>query len=148
MFGPNDSLPGPSSHPLLHSLPPQPSPVSPDHQSIVIPLSSIVNGDSVNDEAAVEGKCHHPIVAFRCGGHHFSTNLLTRIGVSSDSQSQIPSIENRRSLQAETNLKDGSESLFSMYNEKALAFDSKHIENWREDANGLMILVRRRLPFH
>ena len=34
-----------------------------------------------------------------------------------------------------------------MYNEKALAFDSKHIDNWREDANGLMILVRRRLPF-
>ena len=34
-----------------------------------------------------------------------------------------------------------------MYNEKALAFDSKHIDNWREDANGLMILVRRRLSF-
>ncbi|KAN0135925.1 hypothetical protein V8E53_006377, partial [Lactarius tabidus] len=33
-----------------------------------------------------------------------------------------------------------SESLFSMYNKKALEFDSKHIENWREDANGLMIL--------
>jgi hypothetical protein len=35
-----------------------------------------------------------------------------------------------------------------MYNEKALEFDSKHIENWREDANGLMILVSHRHPFH
>ena len=31
-----------------------------------------------------------------------------------------------------------------MYNEKALEFDSKLIENWREDANGLMILVSHR----
>ena len=68
MFSPNDSLPGPSSHPLLQSHSPQPSPASLDHQSIVIPLSSIVNDESVNDEATIEGECHHPIVTLRRGG--------------------------------------------------------------------------------
>ncbi|KAN0135913.1 hypothetical protein V8E53_006365, partial [Lactarius tabidus] len=42
--------------------------------------------------------------------------------------------------QPETKSKDGSEALFSLYNEKTSEFDSKHIANWREDANGLMIL--------
>ena len=69
MFSPNDSLPGPSSHPLLQSLSPQPSPASPDHQSIIIPLSSIVNDESVNDGATIEGECHHPIVTFCRDGH-------------------------------------------------------------------------------
>ena len=49
--------------------------------------------------------------------------------------------------QAEINSKNGSEILFSMYEEKTLEFDSKHIENWRDDANNLMILVSHHTPF-
>ena len=49
-------------------------------------------------------------------------------------------------LRAETSSKDGAEALFSMYHEKAFDFDLKHIENWREDANSLMILVS--FPFN
>ena len=36
---------------------------------------------------------------------------------------------------------DGSDALFSMYNEKADARDRKLAENWREDANAIMLLV-------
>jgi hypothetical protein len=32
--------------------------------------------------------------------------------------------------------------LFSLYNEKAAEYDQKLAENWREDAQGVMLLVR------
>ena len=107
----------------------------PIHQSIDIPLFPLVN-DEATLAAAVDGPLDHLT---------FVVILIlitnTRLGSSSDSQGQIPSNLNRRLPQAETNSKDGAEALFSMYHQKALEFDSKHIENWREDANSLMILV-------
>jgi hypothetical protein len=36
---------------------------------------------------------------------------------------------------------DGSDALFSMYNEMAAERDQKLAENWREDANAIMLLV-------
>lgn len=42
--------------------------------------------------------------------------------------------------QAESSFTDGSDVLFSLYNEKAAEYDQKLAENWREDAQGLMIL--------
>jgi hypothetical protein len=48
---------------LLRGHSPQsPFPVSPDHQSIDIPLSSI-NHEVVNNEATIEGKRHDPTFA-------------------------------------------------------------------------------------
>ena len=70
-----------------------------------------------------------------------ANRLLARLGLASDPLLQIPSTPNRKPPPAETNYNDGSEALFSLHNKKTMEFDSKHIENWREDANGLMILV-------
>ena len=36
--------------------------------------------------------------------------------------------------------------LFSLYNEKAAEYDQKLVENWREDAQGIMLLVRSAVP--
>jgi hypothetical protein len=36
--------------------------------------------------------------------------------------------------------------LFSLYNEKAAEYDQKLVENWREDAQGIMLLVRSVVP--
>ncbi|KAI9448608.1 hypothetical protein BJY52DRAFT_1311730, partial [Lactarius psammicola] len=47
---------------------------------------------------------------------------------------------NRNSSQAKTDFLDGSDTLFSMYNEKACEFDSKLIRDWKEDADGLILL--------
>ena len=40
-----------------------------------------------------------------------------------------------------TDFTDGSDALFSMYNEMAADRDRKLAENWREDANAIMLLV-------
>jgi len=42
--------------------------------------------------------------------------------------------------QAMTDFTDGSDALFSMYNEMAAERDQKLAENWREDANAIMLL--------
>jgi hypothetical protein len=48
--------------------------------------------------------------------------------------------------QAESGFTDGSDVLFSLYNEKAAEYDQKLVENWREDAQGIMLLVRSAVP--
>ena len=48
--------------------------------------------------------------------------------------------------QAMTDFTDGSDALFAMYNEMAANRDQKLAENWREDANAIMLLVSQRLP--
>ncbi|KAI9436615.1 hypothetical protein H4582DRAFT_1962123 [Lactarius indigo] len=68
------------------------------------------------------------------------SNEATIIGASSDSQDQSPPTQKCGSSRPESNFDDGSDTLFSMYNEKALEFDSKLIQNWREDANNVMLL--------
>jgi hypothetical protein len=35
--------------------------------------------------------------------------------------------------------------MFSLYNEKAAEYDQKLAENWREDAQAIMLLVRNAL---
>ena len=40
-----------------------------------------------------------------------------------------------------TDFTDGADALFSMYNEMAAEGDRKLAENWREDANNIMLLV-------
>jgi hypothetical protein len=47
--------------------------------------------------------------------------------------------------QAENSFTDGSDILFSLYNEKAADYDQKLAENWREDAQAIMLLVRNAL---
>ena len=47
---------------------------------------------------------------------------------------------------AESSFTDGSDMLFSLYNEKAAEYDQKLVENWREDAQGIMLLVRSVVP--
>lgn len=41
---------------------------------------------------------------------------------------------------------DGSDALFSMYNEITAERDQKLAENWREDANAIMLLVSQHTP--
>ncbi|KAH9023015.1 hypothetical protein EDB84DRAFT_481148 [Lactarius hengduanensis] len=84
--------------------------MSPGHQYIPLPLSG-----HVSNEAAV-------------------------VGAPSDSQDRIPRKQDHKSSRAAINFTDGSDILFSMYNEKTYESDSKLIQNWREDANGLMLL--------
>ena len=48
--------------------------------------------------------------------------------------------------QAMSDFADGSDALFSMYNEMAAGRDQKLAENWREDANAIMLLVSQRFP--
>ncbi|KAH9024615.1 hypothetical protein EDB85DRAFT_268238 [Lactarius pseudohatsudake] len=52
---------------------------------------------------------------------------------------QIPPKQDRNSLE-KTYFLDGSDTLFSLYNEKAREFDLRLIQNWREDAKGLILL--------
>ena len=47
-----------------------------------------------------------------------------------------------------TDFTDGSDALFSMYNEIAAERDQKLAENWREDANAIMLLVSQHHPPH
>ena len=108
------------------------------HQNIDIPRSS-----TANDEAAlgvaVEGGCYH--LTFAIWVLTMSIPLLARlVGPVSDPQLQIPSTLNRGLPHADT--------IFSLYNKDTLEFDSKHIENWRDDANSLIILVSHRIPLH
>jgi hypothetical protein len=44
-------------------------------------------------------------------------------------------------LHTENSFTDGSDVLFSLYNEKAEEYDQKLAENWREDAQGIMLMV-------
>lgn len=52
------------------------------------------------------------------------------------------------SSHADSGFTDGSDVLFSLYNEKAGEYDQKLAENWREDAQGIMLLVSRITRFH
>ena len=45
-----------------------------------------------------------------------------------------------------TDFTDGSDALFSMYNEISARRDQKLAENWREDANAIMLLVSQHHP--
>ncbi|KAH9023737.1 hypothetical protein EDB85DRAFT_2150976 [Lactarius pseudohatsudake] len=68
------------------------------------------------------------------------SNKAAVVGAPSDSQDRIPRKQDHKSSRATINFTDGSDFLFSMYNEKTYESDSKLIQNWREDANGLMLL--------
>jgi len=50
--------------------------------------------------------------------------------------------------ESEGSFTDGSDMLFSLYNEKAAEHDQKLAENWREDAQGIMVLVRPAIPVY
>jgi len=39
-------------------------------------------------------------------------------------------------------LVDSSDSLFSMYNERAKEYDEKTAESWKGDAEGILVFVR------
>ncbi|KAH8995940.1 hypothetical protein EDB92DRAFT_107537 [Lactarius akahatsu] len=67
---------------------------------------------------------------------HVSTEAAV---VAGDSQDQIPRKQDHKSSRAAINFTDGSDILFSI-NEKTYESDSKLIQNWREDANGLILL--------
>ena len=58
------------------------------------------------------------------------------------SSSQYILLPTQDPLQAEGSFADGSDVLFSLYNEKAEEYDQKLAENWRVDAQGIMLLVR------
>jgi hypothetical protein len=58
------------------------------------------------------------------------------------SSSQYVVLPTQDPSQAESSFNDGSDVLFSLYNDKAAEYDQKLAENWREDAQGIMILVR------
>lgn len=45
-----------------------------------------------------------------------------------------------------TDFTDGSDALFTMYNAIAAERDRKLAENWREDANAIMLLVSQQHP--
>jgi len=63
------------------------------------------------------------------------------------SSSQYVLLPTQDPSQAESSFTDGSDVLFSLYNEKAAEYDQKLAENWREDAQGVMLLVRNAVLF-
>ncbi|KAF8263534.1 hypothetical protein EI94DRAFT_1832262 [Lactarius quietus] len=70
---------------------------------------------------------------------HVSEKVGTA-GVPSDSQDQILLPQKQYCLPADFNFVDGSDTLFSMYNEKTSTLELELIQNWRKDASDIMIL--------
>lgn len=68
--------------------------------------------------------------------------VLVTCRLDSGSSSQYVLLPTQDPSQAESSFTDGSDVLFSLYNEKAAEYDQKLAENWREDARGIMLLVR------
>ena|SRR6266702_323181 len=68
----------------------------------------------------------------------FSPALSAQIG---DNQYPPQSAQNQ-ALQGVSNFVDGSGPIFSMYLEMATEEDKKMAENWKADADGILIFVR------
>ncbi|KAF8265166.1 hypothetical protein EI94DRAFT_1736541 [Lactarius quietus] len=70
-----------------------------------------------------------------------SCTVSNEADVASDSQYlPLPTQNLNSPAQMMTDFTDGSDALFSMYNEMAAERDGKLAENWREDANAIMLL--------
>ncbi|KAH9172414.1 hypothetical protein EDB89DRAFT_2242873 [Lactarius sanguifluus] len=69
--------------------------------------------------------------------HHISIPLSDDV---SNEVTVVDQIGQSRNSLAKTDFLDGSDTLFSLHNEKARKFDSGFIQNWREDAKGLILL--------
>jgi hypothetical protein len=62
----------------------------------------------------------------------------TEIGHDQD----LPQSAQDQALRSESNFVDGSGPIFSMYLEMATEEDKKMAENWKADADGILIFVR------
>jgi len=73
---------------------------------------------------------------------YFASRLGSHLRLDGRSSSQYVLLPTQDPSQAENSFNDGSDVLFSLYNEKGAELDQKLAENWREDAQGIMLLVR------
>ena len=70
------------------------------------------------------------------------SRLGSHVRLDGRSASQYVLLPTQDPSQAENSFNDGSDVLFSLYNDKAAEYDQKLAENWREDAQSIMLLVR------
>ena len=60
----------------------------------------------------------------------------------------VPSLSLDTPSQAEATITDGSNQLFSLYNEAAATHDRKVAERWESDADSAVLVVRYQFPDH
>ena len=103
--------------------------MSPDIENIPVSTSF-----RVSNEADVPDEHSHPAS---------TTITVNALGASQCLPLPTPKGQNLNSPSQAlmTDFTDGSDALFSMYNEMAADRDRKLAENWREDANAIMLLV-------
>lgn len=71
----------------------------------------------------------------------FMLAVLTPLAAQTDDR-QYPPDSAQNQVQGSSNFIDGSGAIFSMYLERATEEDKKMAENWKADANGILIFVR------
>ena len=71
----------------------------------------------------------------------FMLAVLTPLAAQTDDR-QYPPDSAQNQVQGSSNFIDGSGAIFSMYLERAAEEDKKMAENWKADANGILIFVR------
>ena len=106
--------------------------MSPDIQFSFPPSHPVLN------EADVAGERGHSALA--------AISPVDPQGASAEYLPLRPTQNLNSPSQAMTDFTDGSDALFAMYNEMAAKRDQKLAENWREDANAIMLLVSQGLP--
>lgn len=97
-----------------------------------LPRSLLLSSSPIRD-TIVPGESYPSTSANRLGSH---------LRLESRGSPQYVPLPTQDPSQAESSFTDGSDVLFSLYNEKAAEYDQKLAENWREDAQGIMLLVR------
>ena len=102
---------------------------------------SLLPSRSVSNKAAVTGERPHSALAA------ISVLACERLVASGSSQHlPLPTQNLNSPSRATSNFTDGADALFSMYNEMAAERDRNLVENWREDANSIMLLVSQHHP--
>ena len=71
----------------------------------------------------------------------FMLAVLIPLAAQTDDR-QYPPDSAQNQVQGSSNFIDGSGAIFSMYLERATEEDKKMAENWKADANGVLIFVR------
>ena len=76
-----------------------------------------------------------------------SSFSLSSIAAETGNHQHLPHSAQKEESRVISDYVDGSGPIFSLYLEMAAEEDKKMAENWKDDADGILIFVRRYCPF-